>query len=307
MGCFALIYSIPSPSAEEEVSLARQLNRQANTCTDGRIDLHLHTTYSDGLYSPEQLVQTAVKLGLQAIAVTDHDTVSGLEITQQIADKYGIQFVPGVEISAYTEEDGEIHVLGYFIDPENPFLVNALRHLKTVRLKRIERMVGCLQELGFEIHSSSIRSFAGNGSVLGRPHLARAMVQHGIVSSVNEAFERYIARGKPAFIPKIGLSFHEAIHLILQAGGIPIYAHPGLSKKDALIPKLLNLGIRGLEVFHSEHSQEDIQRYAEIVERNNLLATGGSDCHGGSKTQKPLIGTVPVPYSILEQLRAAVL
>lgn len=273
---------------------------------DRWIDLHLHTTHSDGLYSPEQLVQVAVKIGLRAIAVTDHDSVSGLEETEFFAAKYGIRFVPGVEISAYTEEDGEIHVLGYFIDDNNPFLLNILHRLKTIRLRRIEQMVERLQELGFEIHLSTVQSFVKSEAVLGRPHLARAMVQHGIVSSVDEAFDRYLRRGKSAFITKVGLSHQEAIDAILQAGGIPIYAHPGLDKKDYLIPRLLSLGIRGLEVFHSAHSAEDVRRYTELVERENLLATGGSDCHGEGKDWKSLIGTVQVPYSILEQLQAAV-
>jgi predicted metal-dependent phosphoesterase TrpH len=272
---------------------------------DDWIDLHLHTTHSDGLYTPEQLIQAAVKMGLRAIAVTDHDSVSGLEETEFFAAKYGIQFVPGVEISAYTEEDGEIHVLGYFIDDKNPYLLSILHRLKTVRLKRINRMVERLQELGFEIYPDTVQNFASDRSVIGRPHLARAMVQHGIVSSVDEAFERYIRKGKPAFVTKVGLSHQEAVHAILHTGGIPIYAHPGLDKKDYLIPKLLDLGIQGLEVFHSAHSPEDVRKYTELVEREHLLATGGSDCHGEGNGWKPLIGTVPVPYSILEQLQAA--
>jgi hypothetical protein len=272
---------------------------------DGYIDLHLHTTYSDGIFSPEQLVSCALEKKLRAIAVTDHDTVSGVQETIGIAEKHHIQCIPGVEISAYTEEDGEIHILGYFIDTENPFLLDTLHHLKTFRLHRIIHMLERLRDLNIDVPFETVQHFARKSSVIGRPHLARAMVHHGIVSSVDDAFDRYLANGKPGFVRKRGLSYREAIDAILHAGGIPVYAHPGLQQKDHLIPKLLALGLRGLEVFHSKHSPQDVKRYGEMVLRHNLVATGGSDCHGGREQGKPLIGTVCVPYSILEYLEKA--
>jgi hypothetical protein len=269
---------------------------------NGSIDLHLHTTHSDGVFSPEQVVDAAMNQGLRAIAVTDHDTVSGVHETMQIAQKRGLECVAGVDISAYSEEHGEIHVLGYFIDPDHPLLLKTLQHLKTVRLNRSVQMLERLQKLGIEIPFDDVQHLARKSSVIGRPHLARAMLRHGIVSSVNEAFARYLKRGRPAFVPKVGLSYQEAIEAILDAGGLPVYAHPGLNQRDHLIPTLLEMGLQGLEVFHSSHSDQDVRHYRALVKYYGLVASGGSDCHGASGKRPPLIGTISVPYTLLEQL-----
>ncbi len=273
--------------------------------SEGYIDLHLHTNHSDGQFSPEQLVAVAAEKQLRAIAVTDHDTVSAVRETEHWARKRGIECLSGVEISACTAEDGEIHILGYRVDPDSPVLLEALMRQKRVRLERIRGMVERLHELGVQVAFDDLQELAGNASAIGRPHLAGVLLRQGVVSSVEEAFDRYLAKGKPAFVPKMGLSYREAIEAVLKAGGIPIYAHPGLERKDDLLPKLLEMGLRGLEVFHSEHLPEDVRRYTRFVTEHGLLAGGGSDCHGGGPKWGLLIGTVPVPYRLFEYLKRA--
>ncbi len=270
---------------------------------DGYIDLHLHTTHSDGQLSPKQLVEMAAQKHLRAIAVTDHDTVSGIRATKYFAHQHGIQFVEGVEISAYTEKDGELHILGYRIDPESPVLLKALEYQKRVRRHRIQQMLVRLQKSGVNIPFESVQQSARQGVPIGRPHLARALMRYGVVASADEAFERYLARGRSAFVPKVGLTHQQAIMAILDSGGIPVYAHPGIEHKDDLIPKLQQLGLQGLEVFHSEHSPEDVSRYTDMVIKRSLLATGGSDCHGRGSKGDLLIGTVQIPYNLLDALR----
>ena len=271
--------------------------------SEGYIDLHLHSNHSDGQFSPEQLVATAAAKRLRAIAVTDHDTVSAVRETEYWARKYGIECLSGVEISSCTLEDGEIHILGYRIDPDSAALQEALERQQRVRRERILRMMERLHELGIQIALKDLEELAGNASAIGRPHLAGALVRQGVVSSVDEAFDRYLAKGKSGFVPKMGLSHRESIDAVLEAGGIPIYAHPGLERKDHLLPMLLSMGLQGVEVFHSDHSPEDVRRYTELVMHYDLLASGGSDCHGGGPKWKPLIGTVPVPYRLFEYLK----
>ncbi|PIE33856.1 hypothetical protein CSA56_10105 [candidate division KSB3 bacterium] len=269
---------------------------------DGYIDLHLHTNHSDGQFSPKQLVEKAIQHQLRAIAVTDHDTVSGIQEARYWAQHDSLQFLEGVEMSTYTEEDGELHILGYAIDPESSALREALDYQKTVRRRRIQQMLVRLQDVRITIPFKAVQRLAGPNVPIGRPHLARALVQAGAATSVDKAFDRFLAKGRLAWVPKVGLTHQQAIQAILEAGGIPVYAHPGIEGKDELIPKLQQLGLRGLEVFHSKHSPEDVARYAAIVTQRNLLATGGSDCHGGGSKDKPLIGSVHVPYRLFTAL-----
>ncbi len=283
--------------------LPTQLNIPARY-PEGTIDLHVHTTHSDGHSSPQDVVRRAASLGLRAIAVTDHDTVSALQETAELAVESGIELVPGVEVSAYTEENGEAHILGYFIDPANRQLIDTLAHRSLIRQQRIEQMIARLQELGGDITADHVWLLA-NGTSIGRPHLARAMVQKGMAASIDDAFDRYLAHGKAAFVAKDGFSYRDAIQMIVSAGGVPVYAHPGLKRNDCLLRRLIEHGIRGLEVFHSEHSADDIQRYQSIARENGLVITGGSDCHGANGERVPLMGTVHVPYALLDTLRKA--
>ncbi len=264
------------------------------------VDLHVHTNYSDGSLSPEEVVAHAKQCGFTAIGIADHDEVAGITEAIWRGHPHGIEIVPAVEITSGCDGK-QIHLLGYLINHNDRELRERLKHFRYDRFKRMERMVKKLRGLGFNMYMELVRRIAGRGS-LGRLHLARAMFQEGMVSNVQEAFDLYIGRGKPAYEEKPRVEAGEAFSLITSAGGIPVLAHPKLVHVDKMIPELVRLGLRGIEVFYSKHTPEDVERYLAIAERNNLLVTGGSDCHGLIKNSM-LLGTIKVPYRYLTLLR----
>lgn len=264
-------------------------------------DLHLHTFYSDGTYSPQELVAQAQAQELSAIALTDHDTVEGCVETAQGCQAAGIEFVTGTELTA--EQDGhEIHILGYEIDLRNQKLLNEIGKFQTVRQDRIREMVQRLNEINIPLRAEQVFSLA-NCRAPGRPHVARALVQAGLVSSLDEAFERFLKKNRPAWVPKFKMSAGDATALIHQSGGVAVIAHPGLNRSDEVIPAMVDSGLDGIECFHTKHSAATAHHYIQMAEHFNLLVTGGSDCHGLSKG-RPLIGSVRLPYERVEQLRA---
>jgi predicted metal-dependent phosphoesterase TrpH len=211
----------------------------------------------------------------------------------------GIQFIPASELTA--EQDGvELHLLGYFLDSENETLQTQLVKFQEVRQNRILEITERLRHLGVQLQAESVFRLA-NCRAPGRPHVARAMVQQGYVGSLDEAFERFLKKGKPAWAPKFKMSAVEAIELIHQAGGLAVLAHPGLSRADEAIGALIRSGLDGLECFHTKHSTYMTERYLEVAEKHGLAVTGGSDCHGMSKG-KPLIGTLKIPYEYVQWL-----
>ena len=263
-------------------------------------DLHLHTNFSDGTYTPEELAAEAHRHGFKAIALTDHDTMEGCGRMATACGERGIEFIPATELTA--EQDGiELHLLGYFLDCENPRLREQLAKFQSVRQKRIDDITQRLNRLGIPLKSETVFRLA-NCRAPGRPHVARALVQEGFCHSLDEAFERFLKKGKPAWAPKFKMSAAEATELIHQAGGVAVLAHPGLSRADETIPALIRAGIDGLECFHTKHSTAVTEHYLELCEQHNLAVTGGSDCHGMSKG-KPLIGTLKVPYEYVQWLR----
>jgi 3',5'-nucleoside bisphosphate phosphatase len=266
-------------------------------------DLHLHTKYSDGTFSPEELVAQAQKAGLACIALTDHDTVEGCAEAARAAAAVQMEFIPGTELTA-EHDDTELHVLGYFLDTQNQKLLAEIAKFQAVRQNRIHLMVQRINELGVPLEVESVFALA-NCKSPGRPHVARAMVKAGLVAGLDEAFERFLKKGRPAWVPKQKVSALEAIELIHQAGGIAVMAHPGLNRSDDMIPAMVEAGLDGIECFHTKHSTTMSERYLEIADKYGLLISGGSDCHGYSKG-KPLIGTVRVPYSHVERLKAKV-
>ncbi len=266
-------------------------------------DLHLHTNFSDGTYSPEELVAQAARNNLAAIALTDHDTVEGCERAAIACKAVEIEFIPGAELTAEQNEN-EIHILGYFLDTHNEKLLAEIAKFQAVRQQRIHEMVARLNELKVPLRVEDVIALANCRSP-GRPHVARALVKAGFCSSLDEAFERFLKKNRPAFVPKAKISSQVAIELIHQANGLAVMAHPGLNRTDEVIPDLVEAGLDGIECFHTKHSTATSEHYLEIADKFNLLVTGGSDCHGTSKG-KPLIGTVKLPYREVEKLKEAV-
>ncbi len=264
-------------------------------------DLHLHTFFSDGTYSPEEMVAHGARHRFSALALTDHDTVEGCDRTGRACEAAGIEFVPGTELTA-EQDDHELHVLGYFFDVRNPRLLVELARFQTVRQNRIREMVARLNRVNVPLTADEVFALANCRSP-GRPHVARALVKAGLCGSLDEAFERFLKKNRPAWVPKFKMSAHDAIELIHHAGGVAVMAHPGLNHNDEVIPSMVEAGLDGLECFHTKHSTSITEHYLEMADRFHLLVTGGSDCHGMSKG-KPLIGTVKVPYQHVEQLKA---
>ncbi len=266
-------------------------------------DLHLHTNFSDGTFSPEEVVAHARQYGLSALALTDHDTVEGCERMAAACQAADIEFIPGTELTA--EQDGnEVHLLGYFLDTQSPKLLSEIAKCQTVRQNRIHEMVAHLNKLGVPLKAETVFALANCRSP-GRPHVARALVKERLCASLDEAFARFLKIGRPAWVPKMRMSALDGIELIHQANGLAVMAHPGLNRTDEIIPALVEAGMDGIECFHTKHSTAAAERYLEMADRYHLLVTGGSDCHGLSRG-KPLIGTIKLPYEHVEKLKQKV-
>ena len=264
------------------------------------IDLHLHSTQSDGSCSPTQVVQRAAELGLSAISLTDHDSVAGVQEAQNIGRDIGVEVIPGIELSA--QEAGiDIHILGYFIDLANSDLLAYLQKFQDARRNRAEKIVARLNRLGVQITMAQVLYKAGDATI-GRPHVADVLVEEGFVFSHDHAFQKYLGYGKPAYQPKFVLTPREAVEIIHAAEGLASLAHPVLYRRDALIPELIKQGLDGIEVMHIKHDRADIRRYSDMAKHYGLLTTGGSDCHGDGRGQA-VMGTVQVPSAFLDAMK----
>jgi 3',5'-nucleoside bisphosphate phosphatase len=256
------------------------------------IDLHAHTTASDGSATPTELVLLAKETGLAALGVTDHDTIDGVEEATAAAQQHGIDLVPGIEISVDYPQ-GEFHLLGYYVDFRSSEFVSRIRYLQDNRVNRNGVMVRKMQEMGFDVTMDDILAESGGGQV-GRPHMARALMKKGYVRSVQEAFDDYLADGKPLHVPKVKLSPREAIDLVHSGGGVAVVAHPKYMEyptEDALADELGRLkeaGLDGLECYYSQHSPAETAQYLRLAERFGFLVTAGSDFHGVTKPDVPL-------------------
>lgn len=263
-------------------------------------DLHVHTYFSDSTLSPEEVVENALKKELSAIAISDHDSVDGIDPAMAAANGRGLEIISSVELTV-EREDAEIHMLGYFIDYKDQRFADKLREIRQFRVERMRRMVEKLKNEGVDIPIERVFEIAGRGSV-GRPHLAGAMAEIGAVRNLREAFDRYIGYGGTCYVEKKKITSKEAVEMIVDSGGVPVLAHPKLMGNDACIKGLIEDGIAALEVYHPDHKPSDIKRYERIAKENGLLVTGGSDCHGLSKP-RILMGSVRVPYDIVEKLK----
>ena len=264
-------------------------------------DLHLHSRFSDGTYTPTELVEQALRQKLAAIALTDHDTVEGCGPTAAACEAAGIEFICGTELTA-EQEGHEIHVLGYCLDLQNPRFLEEIGKFQAVRQNRIREIVSRLNQLEVPLGAEAVFALANCRSP-GRPHVARALVEAGLCDNLDEAFERFLKKNRPAWVPKFKMSVAAAIELIHQAGGVAVMAHPGLTRADDQIASMVEAGLDGIECHHTKHTPSVVSHYLQVARRFNLLITGGSDCHGMNKG-KPLIGTVKVPYDYVPLLKA---
>ncbi|MSO82327.1 MAG: PHP domain-containing protein [Acidobacteria bacterium] len=263
------------------------------------IDLHLHTTASDGHLSPAQLVDRVAAAGITTMSVTDHDTVAGLAEVAVEAASRGIRLVSGIEITAVAE-GRDVHMLGYFFDPDSAVFLTFLEGQRALRVARVREIGARLFSLGLPVDVEALVTTAATrpGSSIGRPQLARELVRAGHVSSVQEAFERWLATGLPAFVPRTGPSPSTVVDVIHAAGGVVSFAHPAVTRRDDLIGPLAGHGLDAIEVYHSDHRPEDVQQYRGLAQRLGVLVTGGSDFHGDSLTQ-PMAGASTGPSASL--------
>ncbi len=265
-------------------------------------DLHAHTTASDGTFTPRQLVELSKQNGLAAIAITDHDTTAGLREATETGRELGIEVVPGIELSTVFE-GREVHVLGYFYDPEHEELNQVTTQMREDRITRMDRMITRLQEAGVVISREVVVTEA-QGVAIGRPHIARVLVRKGYVADIPDAFDKYLGSGRPGYVKRAVMKPEEAVQLIIRAGGSPVIAHPGLVDKDYLFDTLVPLGLVGLEAFHPDHPPAKREHYAALATHHGLIATGGSDFHGGGAEHRGDLGSVHVSLDVVRQLQA---
>ncbi len=264
------------------------------------IDLHMHTDHSDGRQTPQQVIDSALRLGLRAISITDHDAVSGFVEAAEYARGKDIEMISGIELSA-SKADDDIHMLGYMFDTDNSKLHAALDRFRLIRHERGIKMLDRLAELGINLDFDEVLKIAGE-SAIGRPHVAEALYRKKHVTTYQEAFDKYLFLNGPVYVPKAKITPRAAIELIHQAGGLVVMAHPALTNRDEMIPELAGDGMDGIEIFHPSHTASDRKRYRSLAQKYNLVCTGGSDSHN-RKGRYGDIGEEKVPYEYLDAMK----
>lgn len=264
-----------------------------------RIDLHTHSNASDGSYPPARVVAMAEANGVGVLSLTDHDTLEGIPEARERAEAAGIRLIPGVELSV-SEEGADVHLLAYGFDPGAAALRAAVAGYRDGRRERARKILARLKGLGIRIPLEDVEALAG-GAALGRPHVAEALLKGGFVETFDEAFQRYLGRHAPAYVPKQVVTLEQSSALVRDAGGVVILAHPGTLNRDHMIPGLARRGLDGIEVWHSKHDAQDVARYRGFAQLHGLLMTGGSDYHG-ERTPSAAVGCVAVPRQILAPL-----
>jgi 3',5'-nucleoside bisphosphate phosphatase len=265
-------------------------------------DLHLHTRYSDGTFTPRELIQHAARLGFSAIAITDHDTLDGIPDALTAAKETGVELIPGVEITCRFGEQ-ELHMLAYLFGDSwrDPNLRDVLCHAARVRDERAEQFVKKLNGLGIGLTMEDVRAGSECGTV-GRMHVAMALLKRGVVTSTDEAFARFLRRGRPAYVERYRMETTETIAHVNRAGGVAVIAHPGLNTLDDHLAEMVSQGMAGIEVWHTRHSPAQVDRYLRLAGDLGVCATGGSDCHGSGR-EGMLLGRVKLPYERVEALK----
>jgi predicted metal-dependent phosphoesterase TrpH len=271
-------------------------------------DLHVHTNLSDGTFSPEKVVEYSKAKGLDAIAITDHDCIAGIWPAIRAAESTGVEIIPGVELTAEIG-DSEVHMLGYFIDWKDISFVKKLDEISSVRRERAKKILEKLRKYKIDIPDNELFEYSGSGSV-GRLHIAHMLLKKGFVSTLSEAFNKYIGDGGCCYVKKFKLLPKEAVDMIKKVRGIGVLAHPKTINienrtTEDIVNELVKDGIQGIEVYHSDHTTKDENELKALAERHSLLITGGSDCHGFGK-KEVLIGKVKIPYELVEKIKEKV-
>jgi len=278
--------------------------KYCHKCTRGIADLHVHSTASDGLYTPLELIKLAQRKGLQYLAITDHDTTAGLETIINCNSFITPKIIPGIELS--TDYMGqEIHILGYAIDINNAKLQKTLHRLAESRKQRVYNIIRKLQLEGLAITIDNVNKYAVDTSSPGRPHIALALIEIGAVTSIKDAFTKLLSKGCPGYVPRLRISSEEAIALISAAGGIPVFAHPGSVFSLELLQILISAGLQGIEVYSPQHNRQMQNYFYNIAKQNDLLITGGSDFHGHEKAERTYFGNIPIPTDTITVLKQA--
>jgi predicted metal-dependent phosphoesterase TrpH len=269
-----------------------------------RVDLHLHSTASDGRFSPEEVVRKSAEHGLSVIAIADHDTVDGIAPALAAAEAFsGLRVIPAVEISTYVPR-GEAHILGYFIDYTSQELKVRLKRMRSGRRERAQAMIAKLKDLDLPISWQRVQEIAGTGSI-GRPHIAQAMLEKGYVASFGEVFAEYLGRGGPAYVEWQKIAPAEAVELILQANGLPVLAHPlTVANMETMVVELKGAGLAGIEAYYNGYTADDVAELIALADKHELVATGGSDYHGLPANIETVIGGVDVPLEAVDRLIA---
>lgn len=276
---------------------------------DFYVDLHIHTSCSDGAFTPQEAVEYAKKLKLAAISITDHDSVDGIKEAETAALGTMLEIIPGVELSSEVEsqsQKSEMHILGYHIDYKSPKLNESLNVFKEARKERAFSILQKLKEHNVIIKDESFLENIGNKAI-GRLHFAKALVEEGYVTSIQEAFQQYLGVNKAAYVPKYSMNAVEAIKLIKEVGGIPVMAHPYYTHYNdkEMFKNLVDNGLEGIEAWHIKHTESTVKKFLALAEEFDLIVTGGSDCHGPYKDAPAIMGKMKVPYSVVEKLEHA--
>jgi len=290
---FNINRTIPLSPDDQGMLPEQDLNRK-------NVDLHIHTTFSDGANTVSEVLEEASAKQLKAVSITDHDCTDAYPDAIELGSRLGIEVITGVELSSEIE-GCDIHILGYFLDPDNPVFSRKIKEMKEARYIRAEKIVRNLNRQGIDLRFETVLSIAGVGAI-GRPHIAAALLKEELVYSFREAFDKLIGYGLPAYVEKLNMHPKEVFDLIKTAGGIPVLAHPGVTNVDERIPEFVRDGLQGIEVYHSEHSPSVQRYYHRLVKKHRLAFSGGSDFHNHNHN-KSEIGVPEVPYTAVESLK----
>ena len=284
------------------MSPKRIINRIKKKNAPRYVDLHIHTSASDGVLTPEEMVRLAYRMKYKILGITDHDTLNGIKRARNEAEKYGIEIIPGCELTAYYYNH-EMHILAYFVDPNNAYLNAYLEKFRKARFDRAKEIVKKLNKIKIHIrYDELIRKYKTDS--IGRPHIAREIVAKGYEKDIQEAFKKYLIPGTPAYVPKFLISPKEVINIVLKSGGVPVFAHPYYYfNVENIISKLVKYGLKGIEVYHSYHSAVFVRKFKQIAKKYNLVETGGSDAHSAPGGDYLPFGKIALSERIVKKLR----